>query len=74
LNRKSVYKLINVLSGIASCATVCPCCRSHAESAAKALKQFERRTQITAGEVYSAVKTAEKLHEAHGTTAAERDS
>lgn len=73
MNRKSVYRLLNTLSGIASCATQCPCCRSHAESAAKALKQFERRTQVSAEEAYGASKTAEKLNEAHGSVAAERD-
>lgn len=73
MNRKSVYKLINALSGIATCATQCPCCRSHAESAAKALKTFERRARVSAEEAYNGVKTAEKLNEAHGTVASERE-
>ncbi len=73
MNRKSVYKLLNALSGIASCATQCPCCRAHAESAAKALKQFERRTQVSAADAFGATKTDEKLHAAHGSVAAERE-
>ncbi len=73
MNRKSVYRLLNVLSGIASCATQCVCCRMHAESAAKALKQFERRTQVSAADAYGATKTDEALHAVHGSVAADRE-
>lgn len=71
MNRKSVYKLINFISGVASCATSCPCCKMHAEGARKVLGNFERRTQVSAKDAYEGVRTAEKLSEDHGTTGRE---
>lgn len=65
MNDKAVLDIVNFVSGIASCATQCPCCRSHSDSAHEALQRFTLRTGITPDDAYHATRNAEKLHVEH---------
>lgn len=60
IETKYVYDLVNMLQGVSSCATACPCCESMADSARRALDNFQRNTGITADDAYYGRTVARK--------------
>lgn len=52
VDQQSLYALLNVLSGISTCATNCGSCKMSRESAAEVLRKFEQRTGISVDDAY----------------------